>query len=118
MKELKAELKAKPSFIIGDDSSSDESDESAVLRVSVAVQTENYCVSEPSSIDDNTEPRPLEECIEAMKSDMSEKFSLARLNLSFVHKFCPLAFPTGRQNLQRSSKLELSIAIKTFTVSK
>ena len=72
MKELKAELKAKPSFIIGDDSSSDESDESAVPRVSVAVQTENYRVIEQSSCDDDAEPRSLVECIEAMKSDVSE----------------------------------------------
>ena len=86
MKELKAELKAKPSFIIGDDSSSDESDESALLRVSVAVQTENYYVDQPSSCDDNAEPRPLEECIEAMKSDVSENLQgytrkVARYNL-------------------------------------
>ena len=72
MKELKAELKTKPSFIIGDDSSSDESDESAVLRVSAAVQTENYCVAEQSSCDNDADPRSLEECIEAMKSEVRE----------------------------------------------
>ena len=98
MKELKAELKAKPSFIIGDDSSSDESDESAVLRVSVAVQTENYCVAEPSSCDDNTEPRPLEECIEAMKSDVSE-------NSHWLNKACLLYTNFARLPSQQDDRI-------------
>ena len=95
MKELKAELKAKPSFIIGDDSSSDESDESAALRLSVAVQTENYCFTEPTSCDKDAEPRSLEECIEAMKSEVSKKSHwLDKIYfLLCTIFFCPLSSP-------------------------
>ena len=71
IEQVKEKFKSTTSFIIGGDSSSEDSDsESTVQKVSVEVQTERYYVTEQST-DDTAEPRPLEECIAAMKSDVS-----------------------------------------------
>ncbi len=73
----KRELKQTPSFIIGGDSS-DESDSETVETVSVETQTDlepvtaHHYQSHDSHVSSSEEePRPLEECVQIMKSDVS-----------------------------------------------
>ena len=73
----KREFKQTTSFIIGGDSS-DESDSETVETVSVETQTDlepstahHYQSHDSHVTSKEGEPRPLEECIQIMKSDVS-----------------------------------------------